>query len=115
MAEASEASEEEDPEEDAIDDGAVAMAFDNLALAIADAGMTAAEAFGEIDTSEDQMIDAPELQKGIEKIAGEKLSPKHVTAILNYLDKDGNRRVDPAELIKGSRRSTYWDTTRKDA
>ena len=103
MAEASEASEEEDPEEpeeDAIDDGAVAMAFDNLALAIADSGMTAAEAFGEIDTSEDQMIDAPELQKGIEKIAGEKLSPKHVTAILNYLDKDGNRRVDPAELIK---------------
>ena len=33
---------------------AIAMAFDNLALAIADSGMTAAEAFGEIDTSEDQ-------------------------------------------------------------
>ena len=97
-------SEESEPAEEAvddgIDDGAIAMAFDNLALAIADSGMTAAEAFGEIDTSEDQMIDAPELQKGIEKIAGEKLSPKHVTAILNYLDKDGNRRVDPAELIK---------------
>ena len=76
------------------------MAFDNLALAIADSGMTAAEAFGEIDTSEDNLIDAPELQKGIEKIAGEKLSPKHVTAILDYLDKDGNRRVDPSELIK---------------
>ena len=103
LAEANETDEDEDgeePEEDGIDDGAVAMAFDNLALAIADSGMTAAEAFGEIDTSEDQMIDAPELQKGIEKIAGEKLSPKHVTAILNYLDKDGNRRVDPAELIK---------------
>ena len=101
MAEVNEADEgAEEPEEDGIDDGAVAMAFDNLALAIADSGMTAAEAFGEIDTSEDQMIDAPELQKGIEKIAGEKLSPKHVTAILNYLDKDGNRRVDPAELIK---------------
>ena len=103
MAEANEANQDEDaeePEEDGVDDGAVAMAFDNLALAIADSGMTAAEAFGEIDTSEDQMIDAPELQKGIEKIAGEKLSPKHVTAILNYLDKDGNRRVDPAELIK---------------
>ena len=101
LAEVNEADEDvEEPEEDGIDDGAVAMAFDNLALAIADSGMTAAEAFGEIDTSEDQMIDAPELQKGIEKIAGEKLSPKHVTAILNYLDKDGNRRVDPAELIK---------------
>ena len=92
--------DEEKEEDDGIDDGAVAMAFDNLALAIADSGMTAAEAFGTIDTSDDQMIDAPELQKGIEKIAGEKLSPKHVTAILNHLDKDGNRRVDPAELIK---------------
>ena len=61
------------------------MAFDNLALAIADSGMTAAEAFGEIDTSEDQLIDAPELQKGIEKIAGEKLSPKHVTAMVNEI------------------------------
>ena len=92
--------EEDEPVDDDIDDGAVAMAFDNLALAIADSGMTAAEAFGEIDTSDDNMIDAPELQKGIEKIAGEKLSPKHVTAILNHLDKDGNRRVDPGELIK---------------
>jgi len=92
--------EEEKPAEEAIEDSAIAMAFDNLALAIADSGMTAAEAFGEIDTSEDQLIDAPELQKGIEKIAGEKLSPKHVTAILNHLDKDGNRRVDPNELIK---------------
>ena len=99
---AEEESEEEDEEEidDGIEDSAVVMAFDNLALAIADSGMTAAEAFGEIDTSEDNLIDAPELQKGIEKIAGEKLSPKHVTAILDYLDKDGNRRVDPSELIK---------------
>ena len=102
---AEEESEEDDTEEeeeidDGIEDSAVVMAFDNLALAIADSGMTAAEAFGEIDTSEDNLIDAPELQKGIEKIAGEKLSPKHVTAILDYLDKDGNRRIDPSELIK---------------
>ena len=97
---AEEESEEEEEIDDGIEDSAVVMAFDNLALAIADSGMTAAEAFGEIDTSEDNLIDAPELQKGIEKIAGEKLSPKHVTAILDYLDKDGNRRVDPSELIK---------------
>ena len=75
------------------------MAFENLALAIAAKGMTAAEAFGEMDSSDDNLIDAPELQKGIEKIAGEKLIPKHVTAILNYLDKDGDRRVDPNELV----------------
>ena len=88
-----------DDEDDGIEDSAIVMAFENLALAIAESGMTAGEAFGEMDTSADNLIDAPELQKGIEKIAGEKLPPKHVTAILNYLDKDGNKRIDPKELI----------------
>ena len=90
--------EEEEPDVQ-IEDSEIVMAFENLALAIAAKGMTAAEAFGEMDSSDDNLIDAPELQKGIEKIAGEKLIPKHVTAILNYLDKDGNRRVDPTELV----------------
>lgn len=91
---------EEETEPDVqIEDSEIVMAFENLALAIAAKGMTAAEAFGEMDSSDDNLIDAPELQKGIEKIAGEKLIPKHVTAILNYLDKDGNRRVDPTELV----------------
>ena len=62
--------------------------------------MTAGEAFEEMDSSSDGMIDAPELQKGIQKIAGEKLSPKEVTLILNYLDNDGNKRIDPNELLK---------------
>ena len=91
--------EDENEPEAQIDDSEIVMAFENLALAIAAKGMTAAEAFGEIDSSDDNLIDAPELQKGIEKIAGEKLIPKHVTAILNYLDKDGDRRVDPNELV----------------
>ena len=43
------------------------MAFENLALAIAGTGMTAGEVFGEMDTSEDNLIDAPELQKGIKR------------------------------------------------
>ncbi len=90
---------EKEPER-VIEDSEVVMAFENLALAIAAKGMTAVEAFGEMDSSEDNLIDAPELQKGIEKIAGEKLVPKHVTAILNYLDSDGDRRVDPNELVK---------------
>jgi len=92
--------EERDKPESEMEDSEIVMAFENLALAIAAKGMTAAEAFGEMDTSEDHLIDAPELQKGIEKIAGEKLIPKHVTAILNYLDTDGDRRVDPNELVK---------------
>lgn len=91
---------EEPKPETKIEQGEVVMAFENLALAIAAKGMTAAEAFGEMDTSDDNLIDAPELQKGIERIAGEKLTPKHVTAILNYVDTDGNRRVDPNELVK---------------
>ena len=86
--------------EDAIEETTVVMAFENLALAIAGTGMTAGEVFGEMDTSEDNLIDAPELQKGIKKIAGEKMSPKEVTAILNYLDKDGDRRVNPNELVQ---------------
>lgn len=92
--------EEEKEPESALQESEIVMAFENLALAIAAKGMTAAEAFGEMDTSDDHLIDAPELQKGIEKIAGEKLVPKHVTAILNYLDSDGDRRVDPNELVK---------------
>ena len=86
--------------EDAVQETTVVMAFENLALAIAGTGMTAGEVFGEMDTSEDNLIDAPELQKGIQKIAGEKMSPKEVTAILNYLDKDGDRRVNPNELVQ---------------
>ena len=92
--------EEEKEPESAMEESEIVMAFENLALAIAAKGMTAAEAFGEMDSSDDHLIDAPELQKGIEKIAGEKLVPKQVTAILNYLDTDGDRRVDPNELVK---------------
>ena len=92
--------EEEKEPESPMEESEIVMAFENLALAIAAKGMTAAEAFGEMDSSDDYLIDAPELQKGIEKIAGEKLVPKQVTAILNYLDTDGDRRVDPNELVK---------------
>ena len=76
------------------------IAFENLALAIAESKMTAAEAFAEMDTSEDNLIDAPELQKGIEKIGGETLLPSEVNAILDYLDTNENNRVDPNELVK---------------
>ena len=78
----------------------VVMAFENLALAIAESGMTASEAFVTVDSNEDQLIDAPELQKGIEKISGEWLTPNQVKAILEYLDTNENNRVDPNELVK---------------
>jgi len=95
-----EVDEEPQEEEEPIDQHLIVMAFENLALAIAGAGMTAGEAFEEMDSSSDGMIDAPELQKGIQKIAGEKLSPKEVTLILKYLDNDDNKRIDPNELLK---------------
>ena len=98
--EVEEVAEEEKEPESAIEESEIVMAFENLALAIAAKGMTAAEAFGDMDSSDDHLIDAPELQKGIEKIAGERLVPKQVTAILNYLDTDGDRRVNPNELVK---------------
>ena len=77
--------EDEDSEEEATEDipeeedkknmeqwrTTVVMAFENLALAIAESGMTASEAFVAVDGNDDNLIDAPELQKGIEKISGE--------------------------------------------
>jgi RNA polymerase subunit RPABC4/transcription elongation factor Spt4 len=78
----------------------VVMAFENLALAIAEAGMTASEAFVAVDGNDDNLIDAPELQKGIEKISGEWLTATQVKAILEYLDTNDNNRVDPNELVE---------------
>ena len=78
----------------------VVMAFENLALAIAESGMTASEAFVAVDGNDDNLIDAPELQKGIEKISGELLPPNQVTAILEYLDTDEDNRVNPIELVQ---------------
>ena len=78
----------------------VVMAFENLALAIAESGMTASEAFIAVDGNDDNLIDAPELQKGIEKISGELLPPNQVTAILEYLDNDEDNRVNPIELVQ---------------
>jgi len=78
----------------------VVMAFENLALAIAESGMTASEAFIAVDGNDDNLIDAPELQKGIEEISGEWLTANQVEAILEYLDTNENNRVDPHELVK---------------
>ena len=78
----------------------VVMAFENLALAIAESGMTASEAFVAVDGNDDKLIDAPELPKGIEKISGDLLTPNQVTAILEYLDINENNRVDPIELVQ---------------
>mgnify|MGYP001331940278 CR=1 FL=1 len=99
-------SDDENEEEEAevtvhrtITDQEVITAFENLALAIASTGLTAAEAFGKIDKNDDGLIDGPELQKGIEEIGGEKLLPSHVKLIMKYLDKDDDNRVDPDELL----------------
>ena len=78
----------------------VVNAFENLALAIAESGMTASEAFVTVDGNADNLIDAPELQKGIEKISGDWLSATQVKAILEYLDTNENNRVDPSELVE---------------
>ena len=89
----------EEPPAHGITDQEVITAFENLALAIASSGMTAADAFNEIDRNEDGLIDGPELQKGIERIGGEDLKPTSVKAIMNYLDSDNDNRIDPQELL----------------
>jgi len=92
-------SEEEDKKNLEYWRSTVVMAFENLALAIAESGMTASEAFVSVDGNDDNLIDAPELQKGIEKISGEWLTATQVKAILEYLDTNENNRVDPIELV----------------
>ena len=89
--------DDDDVSED--NDAVVKIAFENLALAIAEKNLTAAEAFKQIDTSEDNKIDGPELQKGIQDLAGEKLSPKEIIAVLDYLDTNNDNRIDSIEFF----------------
>ena len=104
-----EGEEEDDSQDDSEDEDlknleywrtTVVMAFENLALAIAESGMTASEAFVAVDGNDDNLIDAPELQKGIEEISGEWLTANQIEAILEYLDTNENNRVDPHELVQ---------------
>ena len=73
--------------------------FYKMGVAALESGMSIRDIFDKLDSNEDGRIDGPELQKGIEEIAGESLTPAEVMEILNSLDEDSDSRLDPMELI----------------
>ena len=70
-----------------------------LGLAVVENGMSIRELFDSMDTDADGRIDGPELQKGIEELSGDMLSPSEVMELLNSLDEDSDKRLDPMELV----------------
>ena len=92
--EVEESDDEESPEEN-IEDSAMYR----LGIAASQGGLTIREVFESMDSDDDGLIDGPELQKGIEEISGDQLSPGEVFEILKSLDEDSDGRVNPMELV----------------
>ena len=61
--------------------------------------LTIRDIFESMDLDEDGVIDGPELQSGINEIAGEYLSPGEIMSIISLVDKDSDGRVNALELI----------------
>ena len=87
--------EAEDDSEDVIEQSPM----HRLGIAASQGGMTIREVFEAMDSDDDGLIDGPELQKGIEQLSGDKLSPAEVFEILKSLDEDSDGRVNPMELV----------------
>ena len=92
--------EDESSEEDVLEtNDSEYSAMHKLGMAASQDGMTIREVFEAMDSDDDGLIDGPELQRGIEEISGDKLSPSEVFEILNSLDEDSDGRVNPMELV----------------
>ena len=89
----------EDAEEETVEDDIEYSAMHRLGIAASQDGMTIREVFEAMDSDDDGLIDGPELQKGIENLSGDKLSPTEVFEILKSLDEDSDGRVNPMELV----------------
>ena len=98
-----EESEEELTEEDEPDSNQETKpeeVFKSLGEAIAAQGMTIREVFEAMDTDLDGRISGPELQKGIEDLLGNQITPVETMAVLDLLDSDSDGNIDPMELIQ---------------
>ena len=98
-AEESEEETVEESDEETVEDDIEQSAMHRLGIAASQDGMTIREVFEAMDSDDDGLIDGPELQKGIEKLSGDKLSPTEVFEILKSLDEDSDGRVNPMELV----------------
>ena len=66
--------------------------------ALEEQNLTAEELFSQLDTDSDGKINGPELHKGLNKLAGEFLSPGQISTIIQALDTDSDNRIDLSEL-----------------
>ena len=72
----------------------MAGALGRLLAALKEQGMTADEAFEQIDTDEDGKLNGPELLNGLSSLLGEDLDPAKVSRIITSSDVDVDHRVD---------------------
>ncbi|MEC7229484.1 MAG: EF-hand domain-containing protein, partial [Candidatus Thermoplasmatota archaeon] len=71
-----------------------------LVAAANDQDLTIRDMFESIDVDKNGLIDGPELQKGINSIAGDYLSPGDIMGIISLVDKDSDGRINAFELIE---------------
>ncbi len=72
----------------------MAGAFERLLEALKEKGMTADEAFEQLDTDDDGKLNGPELLHGLSSLLGEDLDPSKVSRIITSSDVDVDHRVD---------------------
>ncbi|MBK71312.1 MAG: hypothetical protein CMB43_02635 [Euryarchaeota archaeon] len=71
-----------------------------LVVAASEQDMSIRSMFESLDLDEDGLIDGPELQKGINTIAGDYLSPGDIMGIISLVDNDSDGRINAYELIE---------------
>ena len=91
---------EEEDSDDEVDELSSEEHLSLLVTAAKEQDMTIRALFESMDLDDDGLIDGPELQKGIDAIAGEYLSPSDIMGIISLVDKDSDGRVNAFELIE---------------
>jgi len=86
-------------EEDIIEETTSQSPLYKLGVAALNNDMSIREMFESMDSDDDGRIDGPELQKGIEDLSGDALSPAEIFELLESLDEDSDGRIDPMELV----------------
>lgn len=92
--------EEEPAEEPQEYDGSSDEYLRALVVAASEQGMTIRSMFESLDLDENGLIDGPELQKGVNAIAGDYLSPGDIMGIISLVDNDSDGRINAYELIE---------------
>ena len=92
--------EQADDDETAVEETTPDQILANLVAAANDQDLTIRDMFESMDVDENGLIDGPELQAGINLIAGDYLSPGDIMGIISLVDKDSDGRINAYELIE---------------